>query len=234
MTSSINTFNFPKDMNLTIIKNSSKLSSYEQKNLAILILVRYKLAFFVKQNPNDEFINKLYEWLVLNIMDFRDIDIAFTTYNNTKDGTPLKNELFKIVKPLEELAFYLSKIAELNNKIMNEKINNDDSLLVKSFTLNLLSYWFNRLLNKEIKRQTFYFKEILDFDFEAELLKINKEYIININKDEPNKVEQINLMYDSSFEVADFLSTFVFRIASIPIRGARKIQGDTKKKKNRK
>ena len=39
MTSSINTFNFPKDMNLTIIKNSSKLSSYEQKNLAILILV---------------------------------------------------------------------------------------------------------------------------------------------------------------------------------------------------
>ena len=79
MTSSINTFNFPKNMNLTIIKNSSKLSSYEQKNLAILILVRYKLAFFVKQNPNDEFINKLYTWLENNVMNFRDIEIAFTT-----------------------------------------------------------------------------------------------------------------------------------------------------------
>ena len=78
MTSSINTFNFPKNMNLTIIKNSSKLSSYEQKNLAILILVRYKLAFFVKQNPNDEFINKLYTWLENNVMNFRHIEIAFT------------------------------------------------------------------------------------------------------------------------------------------------------------
>ena len=131
MTSSINTFNFPKNMNLTIIKNSSKLSSYEQKNLAILILVRYKLAFFVKQNPNDEFINKLYTWLENNVMNFRDIEIAFTTYNNTKDGTPLKNELFKIVKPLEELAVYLSKLAEMNNNIKNKDVDIDNTNLIK-------------------------------------------------------------------------------------------------------
>ena len=231
MTSSINTFGFPKNLNLTIINNSSKLSSYEQKNLSILIFARYKLAFFVKQNPNDEFINKLYEWLVNNVMDFRDIDIAFTAYNNTKDGTPLKDDLFRIVKPLEELALYLSKVAELNNKIMNEKINNDDVLLIKAFTLNLLSYWFNRLLNKEFKRQTIYFNEIINFDFESEIHKINKEFIFSINKEEPNKKEQINLMYDSSFEVADFLSTFVFKIASIPLRAVRRNQGHTKKKK---
>lgn len=56
MTSSINTFNFPKNADsLTIISNASKISSFEKKNMAILILARYKLAFFVKQNKDDSF-----------------------------------------------------------------------------------------------------------------------------------------------------------------------------------
>ena len=224
MTSSINTFNFPKDMNLTIIKNSSKLSSYEQKNLAILILVRYKLAFFVKQNPNDEFINKLYTWLENNVMNFRDIEIAFTTYNNTKDGTPLKNELFKIVKPLEELAVYLSKLAEMNNNIKNKDVDIDNTNLIKAFILNLLDYWFHVLLPVNLKKQTLYFKEILDFGIDKELINFKKEFkgFGYKDKESSKQREDLNIMYDSSYEIALFLFSFGYKIASVPVRGARK------------
>ena len=224
MTSSINTFNFPKNMNLTIIKNSSKLSSYEQKNLAILILVRYKLAFFVKQNPNDEFINKLYTWLENNVMNFRDIEIAFTTYNNTKDGTPLKNELFKIVKPLEELAVYLSKLAEMNNNIKNKDVDIDNTNLIKVFILNLLDYWFYTLLPINLKKQTLYFKEILDFGIDKELINFKKEFkgFGYKDKESSKQREDLNIMYDSSFEIALFLFSYGYKIASAPVRGARK------------
>ena len=225
MTSSINTFNFPKNMNLTIIKNSSKLSSYEQKNLAILILVRYKLAFFVKQNPNDEFINKLYTWLENNVMNFRDIEIAFTTYNNTKDGTPLKNELFKIVKPLEELAVYLSKLAEMNNNnIKNKDVDIDNTNLIKAFILNLLDYWFHVLLPVNLKKQTLYFKEILDFGIDKELINFKKEFkgFGYKDKESSKQREDLNIMYDSSFEIALFLFSYGYKIASAPVRGARK------------
>lgn len=224
MTSSINTFNFPKNMNLTIIKNSSKLSSYEQKNLAILILVRYKLAFFVKQNPNDEFINKLYTWLENNVMNFRDIEIAFTTYNNTKDGTPLKNELFKIVKPLEELAVYLSKLAEMNNNIKNKDVDIDNTNLIKAFILNLLDYWFHVLLPVNLKKQTLYFKEILDFGIDKELINFKKQFKVFGYKDKESSKqrEDLNIMYDSSYEIALFLFSYGYKIASVPVRGARK------------
>ena len=224
MTSSINTFNFPKNMNLTIIKNSSKLSSYEQKNLAILILVRYKLAFFVKQNPNDEFINKLYTWLENNVMNFRDIEIAFTTYNNTKDGTPLKNELFKIVKPLEELAVYLSKLAEMNNNIKNKDVDIDNTNLIKAFILNLLDYWFHVLLPVNLKKQTFYFKEILEFGIDSELINFKKQFKVFGYKDKESSKqrEDLNIMYDSSYEIALFLFSYGYKIASVPVRGARK------------
>ena len=210
MTSSINTFNFPKNMNLTIIKNSSKLSSYEQKNLAILILVRYKLAFFVKQNPNDEFINKLYAWLENNVMNFRDIEIAFTTYNNTKDGTPLKNELFKIVKPLEELAVYLSKLAEMNNNIKNKDVDIDNTNLIKAFILNLLDYWFHVLLPVNLKKQTLYFKEILEFGIDSELINFKKQFKVFGYKDKESSKqrEDLNIMYDSSYEIALFLFSY--------------------------
>lgn len=224
MTSSINTFNFPKNMNLTIIKNSSKLSSYEQKNLAILILVRYKLAFFVKQNPNDEFINKLYTWLENNVMNFRDIEIAFTTYNNTKDGTPLKNELFKIVKPLEELAVYLSKLAEMNNNIKNKDVDIDNTNLIKAFILNLLDYWFHVLLPVNLKKQTLYFKEILEFGIDSELINFKKQFKVFGYKDKESSKqrEDLNIMYDSSYEIALFLFSYGYKIASVPVRGARK------------
>lgn len=224
MTSSINTFNFPKNMNLTIIKNSSKLSSYEQKNLAILILVRYKLAFFVKQNPNDEFINKLYAWLENNVMNFRDIEIAFTTYNNTKEGTPLKNELFKIVKPLEELAVYLSKLAAMNNDIKLKNIDVDNTNLIKAFILNLLYYWFHVLLPVNLKKQTLYFKEILDFGIDKELINFKKQFKVFGYKDKESSKqrEDLNIMYDSSYEIALFLFSYGYKIASVPVRGARK------------
>ena len=224
MTSSINTFNFPKDMNLTIIKNSSKLSSYEQKNLAILILVRYKLAFFVKQNPNDECMNKLYAWLENNVMNFRDIEIAFTTYNNTKDGTPLKNELFKIVKPLEELAVYLSKLAAMNNDIKLKNIDVDNTNLIKAFILNLLYYWFHVLLPVNLKKQTFYFKEILEFGIDSELINFKKQFKVFGYKDKESSKqrEDLNIMYDSSYEIALFLFSYGYKIVSAPVRGVRK------------
>ena len=224
MTSSINTFNFPKNMNLTIIKNSSKLSSYEQKNLAILILVRYKLAFFVKQNQNDEFINKLYTWLENNVMNFRDIEIAFTTYNNTKDGTPLKNELFKIVKPLEELAVYLSKLAEMNNNIKNKDVDIDNTNLIKAFILNLLDYWFHVLLPVNLKKQTLYFKEILEFGIDSELINFKKQFKVFGYKDKESSKqrEDLNIMYDSSYEIVLFLFSYGYKIVSAPVRGVRK------------
>lgn len=220
MTSSLNTFGFPKNMNLTIINNSSKLSSFEQKNLAILILVRYKLSFFVKQNPNDEFINRLYSWLTNNVMDFRDIDIAFTTYYNTKEGTQLKKELFKIVKPLEELALYLSKLAEMNNELKNKNINVDNTNLIKAFVLNLLYSWFYFF-----KKQTYYFKEILEFNIEEELTNFRKQFKIfgykskEISNENIKEIEDMKIMYDSSYDVSFFLHSYVYKIVVTSVKG---------------
>lgn len=203
MTSSINAFSFSKSMNLTIINNASKLSSFEKKNFAILILARYKLAFFVKQNKEDEFINNLYCWLESNVMDFRDIDIAFTTYNNTKDRTPLKKELFKIVKPLEELAVYLSKIAEINNNMNKEFAS--DLFYTKIFILYLLYLWFN-----VFEKETYYFKEIHNFKIKEELQKIKCVGYANIASLEDK--DNINYIIGNSKEIATFLSNYVFKI----------------------
>lgn len=225
MTSSIDTFNFSKNTDsLTIINNASKLSSFEKKNMAILILARYKLAFFVKQNKEDKFINKLYDWLQNNVIDFREIDIAFTTYHNAPEGSNLQKGLFKIVKPLEELAVYLSKIATMNNDIKNKEIDIDNTMLIKAFVLNLLSYWFNRLLPIDLKKQTYYFKEILDFDFENELKDFKDQFegFGFRNKNKSNNREQINIMYDSSIEIAEEIFKYSYKISSIPVRGVRK------------
>ena len=209
MTSSIDTNNYHKNMNLTIINNSSKLSSFEQKNLAILILARYKLEFYVMKNNSDIFINKLYDWLLNNVMNFRDIEIVYTTYYNTKENTKLKKDLFRIVKPLEELAFYLSKLAERNNTLKDENINNDELILIKAYTLNLISYWFNSL-----KKSTYYFKDIYNFKFEEELEKINK------NKSNDRK--QLNIVYDYSIDVSEFLSKYSYKIEISAIKGSKK------------
>ena len=190
-------------MNLTIINNASKLSSFEQKNLAILILAKHKLAFFVKQNKEDEFINNLYLWLESNVMDFRDIDIAFTTYNNTKDGTPLKKELFKIVKPLEELAVYLSKMAEINNNMNKEFAN--DLFYTKVFILYLLYLWFD-----VFEKETYYFKEIHNFNIKEELQKIKCVGYLNIASLEDK--DNINYIISNSKEIANFLSSYAFKI----------------------
>lgn len=223
MTSSINTFNFPKNADsLTIISNASKISSFEKKNMAILILARYKLAFFVKQNKDDSFINKLYEWLEKNVLDFREIDIVFTTYNNAKEGSHIQKELFKIVKPLEELAVHLSKMAIMNNEIKDKEINVDDIMLIKAFVLNLLSYWFNVLLAKDLKKQTFYFKEVLAFDFEKELENFKNQFKEFGYRNKSNNRDQINIMYDSSIEMAHTMFEYSYKIASIPVRGMRK------------
>ncbi len=207
MTSSINAFSFSKSMNLTIINNASKLSSFEQKNLAILILARHKLAFFVKQNKEDEFINNLYCWLESNVIDFRDIDIAFTTYNNTKDGTPLKKELFKIVKPLEELAVYLSKMAEINNNMNKEFAN--DLFYTKIFILYLLYLWFD-----VFEKKTYYFREIHNFKIKEELQKIKCVGYSNIASLEDK--DNINYIIGNSKEIATFLSNYVFKIILNP------------------
>ena len=157
-------------------------------------------------------------------MNFRDIEIAFTTYNNTKDGTPLKNELFKIVKPLEELAVYLSKLAEMNNNIKNKDVDIDNTNLIKAFILNLLDYWFHVLLPVNLKKQTLYFKEILDFGIDKELINFKKEFkgFGYKDKESSKQREDLNIMYDSSFEIALFLFSYGYKIASAPVRGARK------------
>lgn len=203
MASLINKFSFSKSIDLNIINNASKLSSFEQKNLAILILARYKLAFFIKQNEEDEFINNLYSWLESNVMDFRDIDIVFTTYYNTKDKTPLKKELFKIVKPLEELAVYLSKIAEINNNMKKEFTS--DLFYTKVFILYLLYMWFD-----VFEKETYYFREIHNFKIKDELQKF--KCVGHANIDSLEDKDNINHIIGNSREIAIFLSNYAFKI----------------------
>lgn len=220
MTSSINSFGFPKSMNLTIINNSLKLSSFEQKNLAILILVRYKLSFFVKQNKEDEFVNSLLGWLEENILDYKEIEVLYTTYYNTKDGTPLKKELFKLVKPLEELATYLSKIAEINKESENELT--DQLFYIKLYTLYLLYLWF------EVDcKETYYFKDIYKFNFTEELRKINCLGLKNIDTLE-DKIN-IRMVIDKSKHISTFLTNYSYKIAVKP-RGVYKNRDKRRKK----
>lgn len=219
MTSLINTFSFSKNMNLTIINNASKLSSFEQKNLAILILARHKLAFFVKQNKEDEFINNLLGWLEENILDYKEIEVLYTTYYNTKDGTPLKKELFKLVKPLEELATYLSKIAEINKESENELT--DQLFYIKLYTLYLLYLWF------EVDcKETYYFKDIYKFNFTEELRKINCLGLKNIGTLE-DKIN-IRMIIGKSKHISTFLTNYYYKIAVKP-RGVNKSKNKKRK-----
>jgi len=210
-------------MNFSVdnFKNFSKISSFEKKNLAILIFVKYKLSMYVNMNKNDEFVNKLYDWLDSNIINYKELEILFTTYYNTKEGTNLKNELFKLVKPIEELAIYLKEIALINNKINIGAITPDNILVIKAFVLNLLDYWFNVL-----KKNTYYYKNIYDFNYIVELEKINKLNKNNslsskeVSKDE--FIEQLHLIYDNSIEIAEFISNYAFKIIVPNIKGKRK------------
>jgi hypothetical protein len=207
MTSSINSFSFPKNMNLTIINNSFKLSSFEKKNLTILILARYKLSFFVKQNKEDEFVNSLLGWLEENIIDYKEIELLYTTYYNTKDGTPLKKDLFKLVKPLEELATYLSRIAEINKESDNELT--DQLFYIKLYTLYLLYLWF------EVDcKETYYFKDIHKFNFTEELRKINCLGLKNIDTLEDRV--NIRMIIDKSKYISTFLTGYSFKISIKP------------------
>lgn len=220
MNSLIKTFSFPKNMNLSVLSNMYKLSSNEQKNLAILILARYKLSFFVKQNQNDVFVNNLYAWLEKNAMDFRDIEIAFNAYYNSKPGTIIHNEMFRIVKPLEEIAVYLSQIAKLNNSAKEQNIPENDTTLLKTFTLELLSYWY-----EELEMKTVYFNEIYSFDYIQELANIRKEnalYGYSNNNNEMRK--NLTYMYDYASLIADHISKYKFinSISSAAIKGRRK------------
>lgn len=219
MTSSINCSVYNR-MDMTIINNAFKLSSNEQKNLAILILARHKLSFFVKQVKDDEFINTLYSWLEKNVMDYREIDIAFTAYYNAKENTQLKKELFKIVKPLEELAVHLSKIAEIDIKLTKEKfIEIQEPKVIKAFIVSVLYYWF-----VELKKTTIYFKEIYELKFLDELDKINKEFKgfgFRNKQNEPER-KKVELVYDYAVEMTNVISMSTFKIIVPVIKGKRK------------
>jgi len=103
----------------------------------------------------------------------------------------------------------LSKLAERNNTLKDENINNDELILIKAYTLNLISYWFNSL-----KKSTYYFKDIYNFKFEEELEKINK------NKS--NDRRQLNIVYDYSIDISEFLSKYSYKIEISTIKGSKK------------
>lgn len=225
-------------MNLSVvdfnksIKDMSNISSFEKKNLAILILVKHKLTIYTSIRKDDEFINELYSWLDSNIISYRELEILFTTYYNTKDGTNLKNKLFKMVKPIEEIAIYLKETAIINNKVGLGEITQDNILIVKAFALNLLDYWFNIL-----EKQTYYYKNIYEFDYQDELEKLNKTNKDNsygfINKSKNEFREQLNLIYDNSIEIAEFISNYAFKIIVPNIKGrkmSKKLLKENKKK----
>ena len=205
----------------TSIKNMSSISSFEKKNLAILILVKHKLTIYTSIIKDDEFINKLYSWLDSNIFSYIELEFLFNTYYNTKYGTNLNNMLFKMVKPIEEIAIYLKETAIINNKVELGEITQDNILIVKAFALNLLDYWFNSL-----KKQTYYYKNIYEFNYQDELEKLNKANKDNsygfINKSKNEFREQLNLIYDNSIEIAEFISNYAFKIIVPNIKGKRK------------
>lgn len=213
------------------IKNMSSISSSEKKNLAILIIVKHKLSMYVKINKNDEFINEIYTWLDSNIINYTELEILFTTYYNTKDGTNLKNELFKLVKPIEEIASYLKEIALMNNKIGIGEITQDNILIVKAFALNLLDYWFNIL-----QKNTYYYKDIYEFNYKEEIIRLNElnknnSYgFKNKNKDEFR--EKLHLIYDNSIEIAEVISNYAFKIIIPNIKG-RKDKNISKKRNSK-
>lgn len=90
--------------------------------------------------------------------------------------------------------------------------------------MNLLNYWFYTLLPINLKKQTYYFKEILEFGINEELINLKKEFKCFGYKDRElsKEREDLNIMYDRSFDIALFLFNYRFKIVSVPVRGARK------------
>lgn len=217
MTSSINCSVYNR-MDMTIINNAFKLSSNEQKNLAILILARHKLSFFIKQVKDDEFINTLYSWLEKNVMDYREIDLAFTAYFNAKEGTELKKELFKIIKPLQEMGVYLSDIAKVDTSLTNNKeCQIELPKNIKVYVLSALSFWFS-----DLGKNTVYFNEIFNFKIQEELDKLNAEFQGFGFKNRESERKQLNLIFDYAQEVAETVSKATFKIIVPVIKGKRK------------
>ena len=165
-------------------------------------------------------VNNLLGWLEENILDYKEIEVLYTTYYNTKDDTPLKKELFKLVKPLEELATYLSKIAEINKESENELT--DQLFYIKLYTLYLLYLWF------EVDcKETYYFKDIYKFNFTEELRKINCLGLKNIDTLE-DKIN-IRMIIDKSKHISTFLTNYSYKIAVKP-RGVYKNRDKRRKK----
>jgi hypothetical protein len=119
---------------------------------------------------------------------------------------------------------YLTKLAAMNNYIKLKNIDVDNTNLIKAFILNLLDYWFYILLPVNLKKQTLYFKKILEFGIDSELINFKKQFKVFDYKDKESSKqrEDLNIMYDSSYEIALFLFSYGYRIVSVLVRSARK------------
>lgn len=213
----IPTFQFPKKEKMNLLKDIFKLTPFEQKNLTILITARHKLSLFLRKNDGDEFLTMLSDWLEKNVADYKDIEILYVAYLKCKPGSSMHNELFKIVKPLEQIATYLSEVAEYDMKI-DWDINQE---FVPPYILNLIDYWFN-VMNKH----TNFYSFIKGLDISSEIMKYNRQY-----KNHENK-HLLHSFYDESMNICEAVNNYTFKYLT-PIRTSRKTKS-TKKSSRKK
>lgn len=201
----------PSSFDFTVLNNIPMLLSFEQKNFAILMLARHKISTYVRISKTDDpFILELNTLLQNNVADFREIDILFTAFDNSKAGTNMHFQLFKLVKPLEEIAVYLSEIATIDSAI-NWK-ENEDNLV--PFVLYSLDYWF-RVLGKH----TNHFTKIYEFKYQDKLSEIQSKYLKK-NIGYPSEEElakfkidkdKLHNIFDKSEEICESLSSYTYR-----------------------
>lgn len=195
---------------MKIMKTAPNLLPFEQKNMAILMTARHKLAIYTRKVKDDIFANTLLAWLEENVMDYKDLEILFLTYSNTRIGTFMSNSLFKILKPLEEIAVYLSEVAEVDMEV--DWVKNEE--YVVPFVLNLLTYWFN-ILNKH----TNHFRGALEYDYQYKLDEITAKFIKkdkNLFKDKDaiiadEKRAHLHNIFDKAVDVCETVSSYTFK-----------------------
>ncbi|WP_418181382.1 hypothetical protein ACNSOL_11825 (plasmid) [Aliarcobacter lanthieri] len=186
-------------LNLKDLKNVSKLSSNEQKSLAILVVANMELSS-LKSIDKNSVINSLVNSFNRYLPSFKQFDDLFNTYYSEKD-IKKKNEIFKKVKPLESIAMYFSEIAQRFNTVPKTT-----AITKKGFAFNLLLYWFNVGNTKSI-----YFEFLDEFNFQDEIDKVIQE---------SKKIEDLNKgfrkelfdAFDNSIEIVEFLKKFIPRI----------------------
>ena len=186
---------FAKLLDLTNLKNLTKISSFEKKNITILSIVRNELSRLY-EDDHDETSLAVLKYLESRVPDYKVIEDIFEDYHNEKNFYKKITKLQNLL-PIEEVGVYLNESAVIYNKF--QKLS---ELSIKAFSYNLIYDWF-----VGEKAKSVYIAALKELDFQKEIDKL-----IERTKNNKESREDIKKAFENSIEISEFLNRFAFTV----------------------